>query len=48
MRIGITKEIKPQEFRVSATPGAVQALVGAGHQVLVERGAGAGSSFSDD
>ena len=48
MRIGIPKEIKPQEFRVSATPGAVQALVGAGHQVLVERGAGAGSSFSDD
>ena len=48
MRIGIPKEIKPQEFRVSATPGAVQALVSAGHSVLVERGAGVGSSFADE
>ncbi len=48
MRIGVPKEVKPQENRVSATPGAVQALVNAGHQVLVERGAGLGSSFSDD
>lgn len=48
MRIGVPKEVKPQEYRVSATPGAVQALVNAGHQVLVERGAGTGSSFTDD
>jgi len=48
MRIGVPKEIKPQEYRVSVTPGSVQALVGAGHQVLVERGAGVGSSFTDE
>lgn len=40
MRIGIPKEIKPQEHRVAATPDGVAALVSAGHQVLVERGAG--------
>ncbi len=48
MRIGVPKEIKPQEYRVSATPGAVQSMVSAGHQVLVERGAGVGSSFADE
>ena len=48
MRIGVPKEIKPQEYRVSATPGAVQDMVSAGNQVLVERGAGAGSSFADE
>lgn len=48
MKIGVPKEIKTQEFRVSVTPGAVQALVKAGHQVLVQHGAGEGSSFSDD
>lgn len=48
MNIGVPKEIKPQEYRVSVTPGAVQTLVEAGHRVLVERGAGAGSSFTDE
>ncbi|MDF1524128.1 MAG: alanine dehydrogenase [Trueperaceae bacterium] len=48
MRIGIPKETKTHEYRVAAPPAAVQALVGAGHQVLVERGAGAGSGFDDD
>ncbi len=47
MNIGIPKEVKRHEYRVSATPGAVRALVGAGHRVVVETGAGAGSSFSD-
>ncbi|CAN5847599.1 alanine dehydrogenase [soil metagenome] len=47
MNIGIPKEVKRHEYRVSATPGAVRALVGAGHSVAVETGAGMGSSFSD-
>jgi alanine dehydrogenase len=48
MNIGIPKEIKPQEYRVAATPGAVHALTSAGHRVVVETGAGLGSSFPDD
>ncbi|MEJ2358335.1 MAG: alanine dehydrogenase [Deinococcales bacterium] len=48
MDIGIPKEIKPQEYRVAATPGAVHAFVDAGHSVFVERGAGVGSGFEDD
>ena len=48
MNIGIPKEIKPQEYRVAATPGAVHALPSAGHRVVVEAGAGLGSSFPDE
>ena len=47
MNIGIPKEVKRHEYRVSSTPGTVKALVGAGHRVFVESGAGLGSSFSD-
>ncbi len=47
MNIGIPKEVKRHEYRVSATPGAVRAFVAAGHSVVVEAGAGTGSSFSD-
>ncbi|MCX7886069.1 MAG: alanine dehydrogenase [Verrucomicrobiae bacterium] len=48
MKIGIPKEIKVKEHRVAATPSVVRTLVDAGHEVLVERGAGVGSGFSDD
>ena len=48
MNIGIPKEVKKHEYRVSATPGAVKALVNAGHSVFLENGAGFGSSFSDE
>src|SRR5690606_789962 len=48
MDIGVVKEIKPQEYRVAATPGTVQALVAAGHRVFVEAGAGLGSGFTDE
>ncbi len=48
MRIGVPRETKDQEFRVGMTPEGVCPLVEAGHEVLVERGAGAGSGFSDD
>ncbi|WCM56465.1 alanine dehydrogenase [Microbacterium sp. EF45047] len=47
MRIGVPREIKNNEFRVALTPAGVHDLVAAGHEVLVERGAGAGSSMSD-
>jgi alanine dehydrogenase len=47
MIVGVPKEIKDQEFRVSMTPGGVRTLCDAGHRVLVEMGAGAGSGFSD-
>lgn len=48
MRVGLLKEIKTDENRVALTPGGVQALVQAGHAVLVERTAGVGSGFSDE
>lgn len=48
MNIGVPKEIKAQEARVALTPGAVQTLVSAGHRVIVERGAGAESRFTDE
>ena len=48
MRIGVPTEIKNHEYRVALTPAGVRELVGHGHQVLVQRGAGAGSSLPDD
>jgi alanine dehydrogenase len=48
MRIGVAKEIKPQEYRVALTPAGALELVARGHDVLVEEGAGVGSAFSDD
>ncbi|MFC4078168.1 alanine dehydrogenase [Salinithrix halophila] len=48
MIIGVPKEIKNNENRVAITPAGVDALVGAGHEVLVEKGAGEGSGFSDE
>ena len=47
MIIGIPKEIKDNEYRVGIIPGGVRQLAQAGHQVLVETGAGEGSGFSD-
>ena len=48
MIIGIPKEIKNNENRVSMTPAGVFALCKAGHQVYVETMAGTGSGFNDD
>lgn len=48
MRIGVPAESKPGETRVAATPKTVGQLIGLGYEVVVERGAGARSSFSDD
>lgn len=47
MKIGIPKEIKTLEFRVSATPGVVHSLVERGHTVFVETLAGAGIGATD-
>jgi alanine dehydrogenase len=47
MKIGIPKEIKASENRVALVPGGAEALVAAGHAVLIETGAGLGSGFSD-
>lgn len=48
MIIGIPRESQPGETRVAATPQTVGQLIKLGYQVLVEAGAGAASSFSDD
>jgi alanine dehydrogenase len=47
MRIGVVKEIKPDEYRVALTPAGARELVQKGHEVLVETGAGLGSQFED-
>jgi alanine dehydrogenase len=47
VRVGVVKEIKPQERRVALTPAGALELSRAGHEVLVEAGAGAGSGFAD-
>ncbi|PPD29970.1 MAG: alanine dehydrogenase [Methylomonas sp.] len=47
MKIGLVKEIKPEEHRVGLTPNGVSVLIARGHQVFVEQAAGVGSGFSD-
>ena len=47
MRVGVPKEIKNHEYRVGLTPASVAELVHAGHEVVVERGAGMGIDFPD-
>jgi alanine dehydrogenase len=47
MRVGVPREIKPDEYRVGLTPTAVREYVTRGHEVLVEKGAGAGAGYSD-
>jgi alanine dehydrogenase len=47
MLVGVPREVKDQEFRVSVTPAGVREYVHHGHEVLVQRDAGAGSGFTD-
>jgi alanine dehydrogenase len=47
MRIGVPAEVKNNEFRVAITPAGVHELVAHGHEVLVQTGAGEGSSIPD-
>src|SRR5882724_5579233 len=48
MIVGVPKEIKTAEQRVALVPAGVESLVGDGHSVLVEQGAGIGSGFADE
>jgi len=48
MKVGIPQEIKIHEYRVAITPAGVHELVRGGHEVLVEAGAGEGSSIPDE
>jgi alanine dehydrogenase len=47
MLVGVPKEVKDHEFRVSVTPAGVREYHARGHQVLVQRSAGEGSGFTD-
>ena len=47
MRIGVPTEVKNNEFRVAITPAGAMELIRHGHDVLVQSGAGPGSSVSD-
>jgi alanine dehydrogenase len=48
MLVGVPKEIKERENRVSMTPAGVKQLVACGHKVCVEKGAGLGAGFLDE
>ena len=48
MRVGVPSEVKNHEYRVALTPAGVHELVGHGHEVFVQRGAGLGSSIPDE
>lgn len=48
MKVGIPTEIKNHEYRVAITPAGVRELVVHGHEVVIQAGAGIGSSISDD
>ncbi len=48
MRIGVPKEIKPQENRIGLTPDSVKTLVSQGHEVLVENNGGFEAGFDND
>jgi len=47
VKIGVAKEIKPDEYRVALTPAGARELGQGGHDVIVETGAGEGSAFAD-
>ncbi|MDQ4093426.1 MAG: alanine dehydrogenase [Actinomycetota bacterium] len=48
MKIGVPRELRIHEYRVAMTPAGVLELTRRGHDVIVERGAGAGCAFPDD
>ena len=47
MIVGVPKEIKNNEFRVSMTPAGVHQFITSGHEVIVESSAGIGSAITD-
>jgi alanine dehydrogenase len=48
MKVGVPREVKNHEYRVAITPAGVRELTGHGHQVFLEKDAGAGSRLADD
>ena len=48
MRVGVLKEIKTKEYRVSMTPSGIEQMLAHGHEVMVETCAGDGSGFYDE
>ena len=48
MKIGVPKEIKTNENRIALVPAGAEMMIGKGHSVLIEMGAGAGSGFPDE
>src|SRR5687767_3308717 len=48
MRVGVPKEIKPDEYRVALMPVGAELLARNGHEVIVEASAGIGSGFADE
>lgn len=48
MKVGVPREIKTHEYRVGLTPAAAREYVAAGHEVLIETGAGDGIGASDE
>src|ERR1700734_3901625 len=48
MKIGVPREVKNNEYRVAITPAGVHELVRGGHDVVIEREAGVGSSIPDE
>ena len=48
MRIGVPKEIKPQENRVGLTPDSVKVLTSSGHEVMVENNSGYEAGFDNE
>jgi alanine dehydrogenase len=48
MKIGVPREVKNHEYRIAITPAGVRELTGHGHEVFVEKDAGAGSELGDD
>ena len=48
MKVGIPAEVKNHEYRVAITPVGVHELVGHGHEVYIQKGAGLGSSITDE
>src|ERR1700748_704746 len=48
MLIGVPKEIKNNEFRVGLVPSSVRELAANGHQIIIQKGAGAGIGFDDE
>ncbi len=48
MRVGVPSEVKNHEYRVAITPAGVNEFTRYGHEVIVQSGAGIGSSITDD